>query len=75
MKRYQYRLKEASGLVAAQVDAPTDLEARREIDHYALMYGQDGIVTVERKQGRAWKLVYQLMAEFKNEQDENPDPA
>lgn len=58
---HQYRLREAGGLVVAQVFCPTDDEAQREIQHYALTYSQDGPVTIEKRTaGRRWKPIVQV---------------
>lgn len=37
------------GILVASVDAPTIGEAEKEIQHYALMYSEDGPVTIKRK--------------------------
>jgi hypothetical protein len=37
------------GVLVASVDAPTKNVAEREINHYALMYSQDGPVIIKRK--------------------------
>lgn len=50
-KRYGYNLIQG-GIVVAQVEASTDEVAKREINHYAMMYGQDGpvkIVKIKKK--------------------------
>ena len=49
---YRYKLIQ-DGMVVASVDAPTKELAEREINHYALMYGQDG--PVEIKEVKAMK--------------------
>ena len=36
------------GVMVASVEAATWEDAYREIDHYALMYAQDGPVTIRR---------------------------
>jgi hypothetical protein len=36
------------GIIVAEVDAPTKEQAEREIQHYALMYSQDGAVEIIR---------------------------
>lgn len=46
--RYKYQLKQ-NGIIVAEVDAPTDEIAQREIQHYALMYSQDGEVEIIKK--------------------------
>lgn len=50
-KQYGYKLIQG-GIVVAQVEASTDEEANREINHYAMMYAQDGpvkIVKIKKK--------------------------
>jgi hypothetical protein len=37
------------GVMVAAVDAPTLDECNREIEHYAMMYRQDGPVQIKRK--------------------------
>lgn len=57
--QHVYRLiEQRTGIVAVVASAPTDEEARREIDHYALQYGQDGPVLVQKRQGKRYKTVY-----------------
>ncbi len=51
MKRYIAQLKQG-GIIVAEVDAPTEEEAIREINHYFMMYSQDGEVEIIKK----WKL-------------------
>ena len=53
---YEYRLIQ-DGQTVASVTAPTDAQARNEIGHYALVYGQDGPVKIERVKchERAWR--------------------
>lgn len=50
MKRkcFEYVLLQ-NGEVVASVCAPTKTEALKEINHYAMMYGQDGPVTIKEK--------------------------
>jgi hypothetical protein len=36
------------GIIVAEVDAPTIEQAEREIQHYALIYSQDGAVEIIR---------------------------
>lgn len=48
------------GVTVASVDACSQQECEREIQHYALMYSQDGPVHIERK--------YNAHAEVGNEQ-------
>lgn len=36
------------GIIVAQVDAPTIEQAEKEIQHYAMMYSQDGEVEIIR---------------------------
>jgi hypothetical protein len=42
-----YKLKQ-DGIIVAQVDAPTKEQAEREIQHYAMVYLQDGEVEIIR---------------------------
>lgn len=49
-KRYIAQLKQA-GIIVAKVDAPTEEQAIKEIQHYAMMYRQDGEVEIIKK----WK--------------------
>lgn len=35
------------GLTVAKGDCPTKADAEREASHYAMMYGQDGPVTIK----------------------------
>lgn len=58
-KRYKYDLIQ-DGLIVACVDAATDLEARREIGHYALMYSQDGPVKVVNVSGKKKPIRQQM---------------
>ncbi len=44
-KRYTAQLKQ-DGIIVAEVDAKTKEEANKEIQHYAMMYGQDGKVEI-----------------------------
>jgi len=50
MKSYIAQLKQ-DGIIVAEVDAPTKEQANKEIQHYAMMYSQDGEVEVIKK----WK--------------------
>lgn len=50
MKRYTCQLKQ-DGMIVAEVDAPTKEGALKEIQHYAMMYSQDGEVEIITK----WK--------------------
>lgn len=50
MKRYKYDLIQ-DGMVVASVEATSKEEAEKEIQHYALMYSQDGPVTIDRTGG------------------------
>lgn len=45
MKTYKYSLIQ-DGIVVASVGAPSEEQAKKEIDHYALMYSQDGPVKI-----------------------------
>lgn len=47
-KRYEYILMQ-DGVIVATVDAPTKKEALDEINHYALIYGQDGPVEIKER--------------------------
>ena len=49
-KRYIAQLKQ-DGLIVAEVDAATEEQAIKEIQHYAMMYSQDGDVKIIKK----WK--------------------
>jgi len=52
-KTYRYRLYQG-GVMVVYVEAPTKEQAVREIQHYAMMYLQDGPVKiVPRPQGEA----------------------
>ena len=56
MREYQYKLLQ-EGMEVARVFAPTNKEAKREINHYAAMYGQDGPVEIVKiKPRRAKRL-------------------
>jgi hypothetical protein len=46
MMRYWFYVYQ-DGLCVAKGDAPTRKDAEREAQHYAMMYGQDGPVTVK----------------------------
>jgi len=51
MKNYKaelYEIRAGKELKVVQVDCPTIEQAEREIQHYALMYGQDCIVEIRR---------------------------
>jgi hypothetical protein len=54
MVTYSYHLYEkgkseyGTWFKVASVYAPTEEEARREIEHYAMMYGQDGPVKIRK---------------------------
>jgi len=48
MARYIAKL-EQEGQIVSEVDALTKEHAEREIQHYALMYSQDGEVKIIRK--------------------------
>lgn len=37
------------GIIVVQVDAPTKEKAEKEIQHYAMLYSQDGEVEIIRK--------------------------
>ena len=39
---------EQNGIVVASVDAPTEEQAKKEIGHYAMIYSQDGEVTIKK---------------------------
>lgn len=58
---YAYRIVEDHAVVVAvEVHAAQNEDARREIDHYAMQYAQDGPVAVQRRKGRRWETVYLL---------------
>lgn len=44
---YEYELIQG-GQVVATVSAPTYVQARKEIGHYAFVYGQDGPVRINK---------------------------
>jgi len=46
-KRYVYALYQ-DGVMVAKVDSPTEEQAIREINHYAMMYEQDGPVEIKK---------------------------
>ena len=56
MKRYGYKLFQ-DGMEVARVEAPTEKQAWAEINHYAMMYGQDGPVMIKRIHLKERKLV------------------
>lgn len=58
-KRHRYQLWQ-DGIEVAGVDAPNLDSARREIMHYAMVYGQDGPVEIKGDDMAA------LMAPFKD---------
>ena len=47
-KRYTAQLKQ-DGIIVAEVDAPTKERAIKEIQHYAMVYSQDGDVEIIKK--------------------------
>ena len=47
MKNYIAKLKQG-GIIVAQVDAHTKEQAEKEINHYAMIYLQDGEVEIVR---------------------------
>ena len=47
MKGYIAKIKQR-GLMVAQVDAPTIEQAEKEINHYAMLYSQDGEIEIIR---------------------------
>lgn len=51
-KRFRANLIQ-EGVIVASVDAASQQECEREIRHYALIYGQDGPVRIERKWAEA----------------------
>ena len=55
-----FRLIEDGGLVVARVEHRDREVARREIDHYAMMYAQDGKVDVQERKGKRWVVSYIL---------------
>jgi hypothetical protein len=44
--RFWFYVKQG-GLTVAKGDCPTQAEAEREANHYAMMYSQDGPVTIK----------------------------
>jgi hypothetical protein len=48
MKGFICQLKQ-DGQIVAEVDAPTKEEAIREMQHYAMIYSQDGEVEIIKK--------------------------
>ncbi len=48
MERYIAQLKQG-GIIVAEVDAPTKEQAIKEINHYAMMYSEDGEVKIIKK--------------------------
>ena len=54
-KRYSAELWQ-DGVCVAAVDCPTKEDMRREIGHYAMMYGQDGPVRVVELSPKTRKL-------------------
>jgi len=54
--RWLWRVKQ-DGMVVASGDAPDRRAADRELAHYAMVYGQDGPVTVETRTGKnKWRV-------------------
>jgi len=47
-KRYIAQLKQGS-IIVAEVDAPTEEQAIKEMQHYAIIYCQDGEVEIIKK--------------------------
>lgn len=48
VKRHRYELWQ-DGLMVVMVEAPTAKQAKSEINHYAMIYGQDGPIKVVKK--------------------------
>lgn len=46
-KRYKAEIKQG-GIIVASVDAPSKETAEREIQHYALMYSEEGPMEILR---------------------------
>jgi len=44
----KYQLKQ-NGIIVAEVDCNNDEQAKKEIQHYAMMYSQDGEVEIIKK--------------------------
>ena len=59
MKLAAYRLVQ-EGLIVARVECSDDEKARREIDHYAMVYAQDGACMVQHRVGKRWNALYIL---------------
>lgn len=53
----EYRVIDSDGIEAVKVSAPSDADAFAQAMHYAMVYAQDGRVTVERRVGKEWELV------------------
>jgi hypothetical protein len=49
-----YRITNGEGLRVVQIDGPDDM-ALAELQHYLMMYADEGPLTVEEKRGRRWK--------------------
>ena len=41
-----------NNVMVVEVDAPTEEQAKREINHYAMMYSQDGAVKIVKKKSK-----------------------
>ena len=52
VEREEYRVMQ-DGVMVARLSGPKET-ALPSILHYAMMYGQDGPVRVERREGRKW---------------------
>lgn len=50
--RYRYDLIQ-EGMVVASVEASTDKQAKQEINHYAMMYGQDGPTKIIKRKTKS----------------------
>lgn len=48
MKRYVYKLIQ-NNVIVAEVEAGSEEQAAREINHYAMMYSEDGPVQIVRE--------------------------
>ena len=55
----EYRLIQ-DDMVVAKTFGP-EYFAKPDIDHYALIYSQDGDVIVQEKVGKRWKVLYGLI--------------
>lgn len=54
-----YRLIQG-GVIVARVEGRDGERAKREIDHYAFVYAQDGPCAVQERRGKRWHTLYIL---------------